>query len=357
MEQIAKGKMTGFVESSSKRRSMIDPGIVMGYYTEAELPVYEFLANNFAICDAWFSSHPGSTFTNRFCATTGQAPETENFDLGDERIGYFKGLSIFDELSHANVDWAYVEGNIGFIRMFDRYRLDTQNVIFFEDDFDNGITNTFRNRVVSGNLPEVTFIDPRFFDVPPSTDANDDLPPADVCLGQYLVKKVYDMLSEAPTWQKTLFVITYDEHGGFFDHVAPPGTPDADDPSPQPLITEGGADHLGVRVPAFLVSPWVDAGKVITTQLEHTSIIKTILERFLSTEKANRGLSSRSAQANSLFLPGILRPQARDDKPKSPDLPPCAPNVLARGPAADVDFQKAIRFMSLPAASRKRMFK
>lgn len=350
LEQIANGAMTGFAKSSSKRLSMPDPGVIMGYYTEAELPIYNFFADNFAVCDAWFSSHPGSTFANRFCTLTGKAPELENFEVDDERVGYFDGVTIFDFLSNANVDWRYVEGNVGFIRMFNKYRLDTEHVIPFADLFDLDLPDTFAKRVEEGNLPAVTFIDPRFIDVPPNSDANDDLPPADVCLGQKFVKKVYDLLSKAPTWGKTMLVVTYDEHGGFFDHAAPPGTP----PNPATLarVNPNGADHLGVRVPAFVVSPWVDAGKVIKTNLEHTSIIKTILERFVSTHQANTGLSARSAQANSLFPE--LRPQARTDIPVTDELT-CSFVPGATGPSVNDNFKTSMRLIGLPAARRARL--
>lgn len=353
-EQIADGQMSGFVTNYSKRKAVTDPNLIMSYYTEAELPVYEFFANNFAVCDAWYSSHPGPTWPNRFCATTGEAPERANFDITDDRLGYFKETSIFDFLTAFGVDWAYAEGNVGFIRMFDGYRLDTQHVIPYRDDFNQDIDDTFVNRVQSGNLPAVTFIDPRFIDIPPSWDANDDLPPADVCHGQALVKEVYNLLSGATTtWPRTLFVVTYDEHGGFFDHVPPPGTPAADDPSPLPRITPDGADHLGVRVPAFLVSPWVDAGSVISTQLEHTSIIKTILERFVSTDHANNGvLGERAAQANSL-LP-LLRSQPRTDVPVAPAVV-CEPSVRSRGPAARDDFHTAMRYLGVPVGRRRNL--
>lgn len=352
IEQIAGGAMSGFAASSAKRRSVTDAGAIMGYFNEAELPMYNFLADQFAICDAWFSSHPGSTFANRFCVTTGQTPELDNFDLGDERIGYFKGVSIFDVLSNAGVDWAYAEGNVGFLRIFDRYRLDVGHVIPYTDHFNRGLDDTFEQRVHEGRLPAVSFIDPRFIDFPPDSDANDDLPPADVCLGQKLVKRVYDLLSSATqTWPRTLLIVTYDEHGGFFDHVPPPGTPFADDPSPLPRVHPDGVDHLGVRVPAFIVSPWVDAG-VITTPFDHTTVIKTIMERFVSTERANVGLSSRSAQANSLLAQ--LRTSARTAVPLSPEFD-CALGPTVRGPATGDDFQTAMRLLGLPAAARRKI--
>ena len=96
-------------------------------------------------------------------------------------------------------------------------------------------------------------------------------PPADIKDGQDLVLATYDALATSPQWERSLLVIVYDEHGGFFDHVPPPQAVD-DDPQ-----TFG---HYGVRVPAIIVSPWVESRSVSKTLFDHTSIIKTILLRF-----------------------------------------------------------------------------
>jgi phospholipase C len=356
-EQVAEGAMTGFATNYVKRNGVTDPGLVMSFYTEVELPMYEFIANNFAVCDAWHSAHAGPTWPNRFCATTGETPELENFDITDDRIGYFKGTSIFDMLSRFGVDWCYAEGNVSFLRMFDRYRLDIRNVIPFTDDFEQGIEDTWENRVITGRLPSVSYIDPRFIDVPPAFDANDDLPPTDVCHGQRLVRRIYELLSRARTWSRTLLVVTYDEHGGFFDHVPPPGTPTAADPSPQPKVHPDGADHLGVRVPALIVSPWIDAGTVIGTPFDHTSIIKTILQRFAPSEHASgAAFGPRTEQANSIF--DVLRDSPRPDT-LTPPVPPeieCRHDIrTSRGPAAAIerdDFHAGMRFLGLPQARR-----
>ena len=345
--------MTGFATNYLRRDDATDPGLVMSFYRQAELPMYEFAANHFAICDAWYSSHPGPTWPNRFCATTGQAPEIENFDITDDRLGYFRGTTIFDVLNRFGVDWCYAEGNIAFLRMFDRYRLDVRHVIPFTDDHKQKLEDTWLKRVADGRLPPVSYIDPRFIDVPPEFDANDDLPPTDVCLGQRLILKIYRALRDAETWERTLFVVTYDEHGGFFDHVPPPGTPPAADPSPQPRVHPDGADHLGVRVPALVISPWVDAGTVIPVPFDHTSIIKTILQRFAPEEHASgAAFGPRTEQANSLF-DAELRNTPRADKPDLADID-CA-RTIHQGPAATLerdDFHTGLRFLGLPIARR-----
>ena len=104
-----------------------------------------------------------------------------------------------------------------------------------------------------------------------SPPSNDDHPPSDVALGQALVLKIYDALASSKLWTKTLFVITYDEHGGFFDHVPPPLDPPDDDPQT--------FNRYGVRVPAIVVSPLVGRRSFSHQVFDHTSIIKTILLR------------------------------------------------------------------------------
>jgi phospholipase C len=127
-------------------------------------------------------------------------------------------------------------------------------------------------------------------------DSNDDHPPTDVIAGQDLILTIYHALAAAPTWQKTLLVITYDEHGGFYDHVLPPSAVDDDHQF----------QRLGVRVPALLISPLVAQGSSSSSLLrhdfnfDHTSIIKTILARFCNTGGQIPALSARVAAAEHL---------------------------------------------------------
>jgi phospholipase C len=139
--------------------------------------------------------------------------------------------------------------------------------------------------VAAGTLPDVTYVDPAMHHDP----QNDDHPIADMYRGQLFIEEVYHALRSNPAiWDRTLLIITYDEHGGFYDHVIPPIA----DARTRPLQMSdggGGTGHFtpdtvitpyGVRVPAFVVSPWVPPGKGPDIVLDHCSIIKTILARF-----------------------------------------------------------------------------
>jgi phospholipase C len=139
----------------------------------------------------------------------------------------------------------------------------------------------------------VSWIDPNFSNFNPiGFQPNDDHAPADIRDGQELVLAVYHALATGPQWDKTMLIIFYDEHGGFYDHVPPPAAPDDD---------ERMFGRYGVRVPALIVSPWTEPGSVSTTVFDHTSIISTILRRFapdaLNQPDRHRGLLARAASA------------------------------------------------------------
>jgi phospholipase C len=226
--------------------------------------------------------------------------------------------------------------------MVNQFRLDDRRVVpattrFTDDDRGDG----FFARAKLGSLPPVTFIDPNFVDIPPRSTANDDLPPTDISKGQILVGKIYDALVNSPQWEKTLFVITYDEHGGFFDHVPPPGT------TVSGLLAEPevfpGVHHLGVRVPTFVVSPWVPAA-VSSVKFDHTSILKTILLRFLRDRMPDLGPRVASAQhLGALLTNSIPRLDVPNvDAPEPSTRPPFIPG------GGDDDFREAMSSFGQP---------
>ncbi|GMN61540.1 hypothetical protein TIFTF001_030629 [Ficus carica] len=146
----------------------------------------------------------------------------------------------------------------------------------------------FKKHCEEGKLPNYVVIEQRYFDLL-SLPANDDHPSHDVSEGQKFVKQVYEALRASPQWNEILFLILYDEHGGFYDHVPTPvtGVPSPDDiVGPAPYNFK--FDRLGVRVPAILVSPWIERGTVLhgpsgpfpSSQFEHSSIAATVKKIF-----------------------------------------------------------------------------
>jgi phospholipase C len=212
------------------------------------------------------------------------------------------------------VDWRWYSYDPGTLRLVDReYSLTNHHHFAFFDKrklstverivghFDE--EGSFLDDAASDRLPAVSWIDPHFKD--PGVfgpDSNDDHPPSDVLAGQALVLDLYHALRTSPAWEKTMLVITYDEHGGFYDHVAPPAAPD-DDPAFR---------RYGVRVPALVVSPFVAPKSVGNELFDHTSIIKTILMRFCRDGDRIPDMGARVTSAN--HLGGLLtEPSARTD--------------------------------------------
>jgi phospholipase C len=287
-QQIAGGNMSGFAASAAATLAAsgageTDPGCVMGYYDGADVPVYDHLAEEFAVCDRWFSSVPGATLPNRLYALCGVAAGSR-----DDRPLHVPPLyhqpSFVRHLDAHRVSWRWYSCDPGTLRLADAHYLlgHHQRFGYFSktglpwqtalDITCNPKIPSFLEDAAAGTLERVSWIDPAFTNFNPlGFPVNDDHPPADIRDGQDLVLAVYDALASSPQWESSLLVIVYDEHGGFYDHVPPPQAPD-DDPEM--------FGRYGVRVPAIVVSPWLEPRTVSHTVFDHTSIIKTILLRF-----------------------------------------------------------------------------
>src|SRR3954463_12848759 len=311
----------GFVQSYMDERggpAEVHPGDVMGYHSARHLPVYDHLSEKFCVCDRWFSSVAGSTFPNRLYALAGRAagkrvnasPPIYHLPSFFRHLDGVKGVS-WATFVHdlAPIVWA-VDNDYPFRHLLD------ENVAWFDGPFPPPyFGDTFIQRAAVGKLPSVSWIDPSFADLrtglmrlisPPS---NDDHPPSDVLAGQALVLKLYDALASSKLWTKTLLVITYDEHGGFFDHVPPPLDPSDDNPKV--------FSRYGVRVPAIVVSPLVGKRSFSHETFDHTSIIKTILLRFARTGTSIPDMGLRVSNAQHL---GVLLTEPQPRKAETPEL-------------------------------------
>jgi phospholipase C len=343
--QIRGGEMDGFVEDFAEAYPNADPGRIMGYHNAAHVPVYDALAREFMICQRWFAAHPGPTFCNRFYTITGRlnrnADGTAQVDnpSGNE----FKPVptrTLFDHLTEHGVPWHYYEHRYCFLRLFERYTTDDTYIVDALDP-----VKGFFASAQNGTLPAVSFIDPNFIDEPDGED-NDDGAPANVGAGQNLIGRVVNAVMQGQKWNKTLLVITYDEHGGFFDHVSP-------FEFREKAIPVSDIDYYGVRVPTFVISPWVDKGAVSDVVFDHTSLAKTIARRFMSADPPDMG--ARVAAANDLSM--ILRATPRQDIPNVPVPPvPVRSAALARRapPVAESnDFKDVLRVFRSRYAVRR----
>jgi phospholipase C len=313
-QQLADGTMSGFVTSAAEILAARgveggDPACVMGYYDASDVPVYDHLAEEYALCERWFSSVPGSTMPNRLYALCGHAAGSR-----DNRPSYLPPLyhqaSFVRHLDAYGVSWRWYSFDPGSLRLadvgyrlghHDRFGYVSKTGLPWRSVFDltvNANLPSFLEDVAAGTLPAVSWIDPAFTNFNPlGFPVNDDHPPADIQDGQDLVLAVYDALAAGPQWERSVLVVIYDEHGGFFDHVPPPDAPD-DDPA------EFG--RYGVRVPAIIVSPWVERRSVCSTVFDHTSIIKTILARFCpdALQGSNRARRSQPKRGPAPSQPG-----------------------------------------------------
>jgi phospholipase C len=310
--QLGGGAMDGFVASFAKTLSDrgvrdADLGRVMGYYNGADLPVYDHLAREFAVCDRWFSSVPGATWPNRLYAVCGGAAGSRD-DLPLNLPPIYDRPSFVRHLDAHDISWRWYSFETGTLRLADRYyRLGHQDqfaffshtVLSWKTRLEHSINPkapSFIEDAARGELPSVAWIDPNFSNFNPiGFPPNDDHVPADIRDGQDLVLAVYFALATSAVWDRTLLIVLYDEHGGFFDHAAPPEAPD-DDPEV--------FGRYGVRVPALIVSPWIEPGSVSHTLFDHTSVIKTVLSRFCPDALAE--LAGRAA-ARRLKRPGAPR--------------------------------------------------
>jgi phospholipase C len=199
--------------------------------------------------------------------------------------------TMFHLLDEHGVSWRWYSSDPSLLRAFSpRYRFnnDLDRFAYFRHRTTRQQRN-FLTDAAEGNLPSFSWVDPNFFRLPKGLDGpldpDDDHPPHDVMRGQKFINTVSSALMQNDeAWRKTLLLITYDEHGGFYDHVAPPRP-------------------LGPRVPALVVSPWVDPGRPCHTELEHTSIIKTAFRGFLgdAAEAAAERLGPRVYYANDVW--------------------------------------------------------
>jgi len=249
--QFNAGAMDGFVRQQEHQH----PGdrSPMQYLTRRHLPVTWSLADSYATCDRWFASVMGPTFPNRYYWLSGQS-----FGLKGNDIPTGKHPSILSRLRDAGREWRVYYTDVPFVGLL-------------QDHLDTDLTgrvgpiDRFFTDAAAGKLAPVTYLDPAF------TNA-DDHPPHHPILGQAFIASVYKALAASPQWDRCLLVITYDEHGGFFDHVAPPKATDD--------RAALGFDQLGMRVPALVVGPYVKAGHVSSVVRDHTSALKQVETTF-----------------------------------------------------------------------------
>lgn len=270
---------------------------IMGYYPLGFLPALHTLATEFTVCDHWFSSLPGPTWPNRFFAlsgtSSGQVLMPDGFWHPDV-AGFFDQTqtTIFDRLNQAGRSWKVYHYDMACSWILVHQR-EIKNLLKYHG------MDKFFDDARAGDLPDFTFIEPKYS----GQDENDDHPPHNVMKAEKLIADVYNAIRGNPSlWESTLFVVFYDEHGGFYDHVTPPPAVPPDDRTDQYTF-----DQYGVRVPAILVSPWLPA-RVDKTQFDHTSLLRYLVEKWRLD-----GLGRRTTSANSIAAALQFESEMRQD--------------------------------------------
>lgn len=274
-------------------------GEVMKCYSPAQLPVLNALAKEFALCDNWFSSVPGPTWPNRFfvhAASSGgldHSPTTKEITSWEASHGFaFEHGTIFDRL---NKSWRLYRGENFLTDIFPNAAA-LKGIEFY----DALPFHRFATDLASPNYPRYTFIEPSYGNILNNTykGGTSQHPLDDVTSGERLIKQTYEALRKSPLWNNSLLIITWDEHGGFYDHVPPPKavTPGDKTVTPGNLNQYGFSfDQYGVRVPALIISPFIPKNIIDHRLYDHSSVPATIEKLF-----SLAPLTKRDAQANNV---------------------------------------------------------
>jgi phospholipase C len=301
----------GFVQNfQNQKKAPADPSIIMKAFTPENLPILNQLAREFVVCDHWFSSLPGPTWPNRFfvhAATSGgldDSPTLPQILVADTIKGYkFDNGTIYSCLSEHRINWTIYAGS-KFPQVLALKGIRANDIIAYEN---------LKTDIQKPGFPAYTFIEPNYghFLLGNYKGGNSQHPLDDVSSGEKLMKDVYETIRNSPIWNETILVITYDEHGGFYDHVIPPL---AEDPGDSKHYSTHGFNfkQYGIRVPAIIISPLIAKNLIDKRTYDHTSILAS-LEMLFSVGH----LTERDQLANN-FLDLI-----------SLDEPRSTPNTLA----------------------------
>ena len=241
---------------------------IMHYFTEDQVPVISKLAKGFAVCDRWYASAPCQTWPNRWFVHTATADGYQN----NEPIHLPDVETIYNRIEQTGTqDWKIYFHDVPQSLTLRKLWLHGSHFHFYRQ---------FQVDCQTGQLPSYSFIEPRYFSDFGNPE-NDEHPPSVVTLGEQLIADVYNCVRSGPQWSKTLLIITYDEHGGCYDHAPPPNAARPEPPDPNQVFA---FDRYGVRVPTVLISPYIPQGTVFRVAggvpCDHTSVIATLRKRF-----------------------------------------------------------------------------
>jgi kumamolisin len=292
----------GFVESYKSELAVDGVGAatadltaVMQTFDAGQLPGLTALAQNFVLCDQWYSEVPGPTMPNRLYM---HAATSAGWARNDWSLA-LSSVTIYEQVQASGRTWAVYYSDQNEVAQYSRINTQRANFKLYETGF--------AADAAAGKLANYVFIIPRFAGSATAGPVTSMHAPQDVRPADQLVADVYAALRASPQWPQTLFAVTFDEHGGYFDHADPPKAVNPDGiNSPAPGDKASFAppfafDRLGLRVPTILASPYLAKGTVCSKPLQHTSILATARKLFgISTSLTKR--DAAAATFEDLFL-------------------------------------------------------
>jgi phospholipase C len=283
--QLADADCSGFVRAYQARGSGFDIRQCIAWQSRAQQPISYALADEFGLCQRWFSSVLTSTWPNRvyFHAAQSQGIPDNRMPLPESK---FTCRTLWDQLTDAGVDWRYYYTDLPTLALWARA------------DWAERLRpmSAFHEDAAAGTLPTVCCVDP-------GANFNDDHPPHHPMLGQLFLGSIAQSLMDSPHWERSMFIATYDEAGGFFDHVVPPTFPDD--------FASAGFDQAGFRVPALVVGPYVRQGHVSSTVFDHTAAMAFVREWLGIDETLTARDAASASLSEFLDLDRILANQPR----------------------------------------------
>lgn len=311
---------TSFTADQKRKPTQTELQQVMNVFDPEQLPVLSTLAREFVLCDRWFADVPGPTMPNRAFV---HAATSQGYTYNADWKPKFTCKTLYDRINASGGarSWrVYSHDNDDVLELYPDLQKDPTNHVNFETNFVQD--------VAGDNLPTYSFIVPAFFHSA-QHPINSMHAPADVRPAEKLVADVYGALQANPdVWKKTLLIVLFDEHGGYYDHVPPPATVSPDGIAgrmDKPFLVPFDFQRLGLRVPAILVSPWFKAG-VDSTVYSHSTIVGSVIEAF----GLGDFLTKRDKQANKLTKRYLTRQPGQTWRTDVPTLvPPPQPRLLS----------------------------
>lgn len=305
--------MDGFVRAyyrnSEAQRSQRP--LPMSFLRAADAPVTNFLARNYAVCDQWYTPLPTGSIPNRLMATCGVS---NIVDTPSNLLSYHP--TVFDWMNARQLRYRVYHDGLSFFTLCP-WMLDDVAGDRFRDA--GRMAEDFLNEP-DESFPQFIFVEPSYFDGPVRSDkeANDNRSPSSMAAGEKFLLSVYEALRANPErFQRTLFIVTYASHGGFYDHVSPMAIRQQSMTDPKAVLFE----TTGLRVPAIVVSPHVESGTVYHGPLDHTSILQLVADKFDGGRSYSSAVAARARQGIGSVSSVLNLAAPRNKIPTPPSAP------------------------------------